>query len=375
LRTAKYILLIAALGLGIIGCGGGKEGPDAQASMKKNKMVRIATDAVNLPFEFGAGTGVQGFDVDIGTEIGKDLGYEVKWIKMPFERVFDILKNGEVELVISAISITPERKKEFAFSEPYFDSGNTIARRLDKTEIKDLASLAGKKVGVQSLTTGNKFMETQKTAANVTIMKFQTLDDALGALNRTEVDAVVGDEPILTYSIYKSFPNLVPTGAHLTQEQYGVVVRKAEKELLTKVNETITRLRKSGELDALRNKWFQNVMQEVQAQRDKLAQQEAMKDAPKDVTFNFIKTGGSWNMERLDGYQVVLQGAQSFQSTPILTNGPRGSCKISGVGPGDYRLNISIFKLSTEVKIPRIAARAITFDVSISNTIAITQKN
>ncbi len=148
--------------------------------MAKNKMVRIATDAVNLPFEFGAGTGVQGFDVDIGTEIGKDLGYEVRWVKIPFERIFDILKNGEAELVLSAISITPERKKEFAFSEPYFDSGNTIARRLDKPEIKDLASLSGRKVGVQNLSTGSMFMETQKTAANVTIVKFQTLDDALG---------------------------------------------------------------------------------------------------------------------------------------------------------------------------------------------------
>jgi ABC-type amino acid transport substrate-binding protein len=342
--------------------------------MEKNKMVRIATDAVNLPFEFGAGTGVQGLDVDIGAEIGKDLGYEVRWVKIPFERIFDILNNGEAELILSAISITPDRKKEFAFSEPYFDSGLTIARRQDKPEIKDLASLAGKKVGVQNGTTGNKFMDTQKTAANVTLVKFQTLDDALGALNRTEIEAVVGDEPILTYSIYKSFANLVPTGAHLTEEQYAVVVRKGEKELLAKVNETISRLKKSGELETLKNKWFQNVMKEAAGIREQLDRQEALKLAPKDVTFNFIKTGGAWNMERLDGYQVVLQGAQSFQSTPILTNGPRGSCRIGQVAPGDYRMNISIFRLSTEVKIPKIPAKAITFDVSISNTIAITQK-
>ncbi len=185
---------------------------------------------------------------------------------------------------------------------------------------------------------------------------------------------MVGDEPILTYSIYKSFPNLVPIGVRLDQEQYGVVVRKGEKELLAKVNDTIARLKKSGELDALRTKWFQNVMELVGKQRDDMAKQEALKGAPKDVTFNFIKTGGSWNMERLDGFQVVLAGAQSYQSTPIMTNGPRGSCKISGVAPGDYRLNISIFRLSTDVKIPKIPARAITFDVSISNTIAITQK-
>jgi len=342
--------------------------------MKKNKMVRIATDAVNLPFEFGAGTGVQGFDVDVGTEIGKDLGFEVKWVKIPFERIFDILRNGEAELIISAISITPERKKEFAFSEPYFNSGNTIAKRRDKGDIRDLASLARKKVGVQSGTTGATFMETQKVATGITLTKYPTLDDALGALNRTEIDAVVGDEPILTYSIYKSFNNLVTLGTHLTEEQYGVVVRKSDVDLLASVNKTVERLKKSGEIEALRKKWFQNVIEDVGKQREQMQRDEALKDAPKDVVFNFIKTGGSFNMDRLDGFQIVLAGAQSYQSTPILTSGNRGSCRLSAVPPGEYRLSMSIFRLNTTVNVPKISARQITFDMSIGAGITITQK-
>src|SRR5881409_3336452 len=220
------------------------------ASMKKNKVVRIATDAVNLPFGFGSGTGVQGLDVDIGNEIAKDLGFEPKWIKSTFEKMFDLLANGEVELIISTVSITPERKRDFAFSEPYYDSATTIARRRDNDKIKDLASLAGKKVGVQSSSTGQKLVESRVGSA--VVVKFPTLDDALGALNRTEVDAVVGDLPILTYSIYKSYQNLITLCNRLTEEQYAVVVRKNEKEILAKVNATISRLKKSNELDALR---------------------------------------------------------------------------------------------------------------------------
>jgi len=374
LRTAKYTLLIVGLALGLFGCGGGKEGPDAYSQMKKNKMVRIATDAVNLPFEFGSGTGVQGFDVDVGNEIAKDLGYEVKWIKSPFERLFEILKNGEVELVISAISSTADRKKEYGLSEPYFDSGNTIARRMDRPEIKSLASLSGKKVGVQSSTTGDKFMASQRTASGVTIVRFPTLDDGLGALNRGEIDAVVGDEPILTYSSYKSFPNIMTTGAHLTEEQYTVVTRKTEKELLSKVNGTLGRLKKSGELDELRKKWFQDVLASATEKRRKAEEEELLKEAPKDVTFNFVKTSGNFNMDRLDGFQLVLAGERSFQSTPILTNGPRGSCKLSSVPPGEYRLTMNIFKLNTTVKIPKDAKRAITFEMNIGASIMISQK-
>jgi ABC-type amino acid transport substrate-binding protein len=376
LRIPSYARAIWLLGLLVvlIGCGGGKEEPDAEAAMKKNKMVRIATDAVNLPFEFGAGTGVQGFDVDIGNEIGKDLGYDVKWVKVPFSHLFDVLKNGEVELIISAISITPERKKEFAFSIPYFDSDLTIAKRRDKQDVKNLASLTGKKVGVQAGSTGEQFMKSQKVATGVTLITYPTLDDALGALNRMEINAVVGDEPILTYSIYKSFPNLMTLGTRLTEEQYGVVMRKQDTALLASVNKTIERLKKSGELEALRKKWFQNVIEEVGEERAKMQREDALKEAPKDIVFNFVKTGGSFSMDRLDGFQIVLAGAQSYQSTPILTNGNRGSCRLSSVPPGEYRLSMSIFKLNTTVNVPKIPARTITFDMNIGAGITITQR-
>lgn len=361
MRITKWTILIVSLALTLIHCSK-KEGPDAFASMKKNKLVRISTDAVNMPFEFGSGTGVQGLDVDIGTEIGKDLGYEVKWIKSPLNREFEILKNGEVEIVISAIAITPERKKEFAFTEPYFDSPLTIARRQDKREIKDLASLAGKKVGVQAETVGDTFLSTQKTASNVAISRFPTLDDGLGALNRGEIDAVVGPEPVMIYGIYKSFPNLITTGVRLEDEKYAVVVRKEEKALFAKVNATILRMKKSGELEALKKKWFQNVMEEAGKQRRDLEEKEALKEAPKAVSFEIVKSGGSFSMDRLDGFQLVLVGSnRSFTSTPILTSGAKGNCKFAEpIPPGEYKLTMSIFKMTTTVNIPKSASRSVT---------------
>ncbi len=377
MRIAKPAAFLLCLALGSIHCGGGKEGPDAMGSMTKNKLVRIATDAVNLPFGFGSGTGVQGFDVDIGNEIAKDLGFEPKWIKSPFEKLFDLLGNGEVELIISAISITSERKKDFAFSEPYYESANTIARRRDNEKIKDVTSLSGKKVGVQSSSTGQKFLEGRSGSLHVTMVKFPTLDDALGALNRTEVDAVIGDLPILTYSIYKSYNNLITLGNRLTEEEYAVVVRKNEKDVLTKVNATISRLKKSGELEVLRKKWFQNVMEEAERERAEIKKKEAMKESPKTVTFNFVKTSGNFRMDRLDGYQLSLIGSNGrFTSNPILTNGPRGSCRFpTSLPPGDYSLSMSILSINNQpIKIPKSSATAITFDMKIGAGIEINQR-
>ena len=115
-------------------------------------------------------------------------------------------------------------------------------------------------------------------------------------------------------------------------------------------------------------------MQEANDKREKLQREQLLKEAPKDVTFNLVKTGGKFNMEALDGFQMVLAGTSSFQSTPILTNGPHGSCKLTAVPPGEYHLSMPAFKLNTTVKIPKTATKAIVFEMNIGNTITITQK-
>ncbi|HYK87418.1 MAG TPA: hypothetical protein VE398_01515, partial [Acidobacteriota bacterium] len=130
-------------------------------------------------------------------------------------------------------------------------------------------------------------------------------------------------------------------------------------------------------LDELRKKWFQNVMELVANQRKKNQQEEELKDAPKAVAFGIVKTGGNFNLDRLDGFQLVLVGSGgTFQSTPILTDGNRGNCKFNNpIPPGKYSLNMSILKMTTEVTIPKIPARSITLDMNISaKTLTINQR-
>jgi ABC-type amino acid transport substrate-binding protein len=372
LRTVKFSLLIASVALICVQCGG-KPAPDAWAAMQKNKFARIGTSPFNIPFESAQGPNFEGYDVDLGEEIAKDLGYPTKWIPInEFDKTFEALKNGEIEMIISAVAITEERKNEFAFSDPYFDSGNTLARRRDNPAIKDLASLAGKRVGVQSGRTGDIFMATQRDAANVTTVRFQTLDDALGALNRGEIDAVVGDEPIITYSINKSYgTNLITTGAALTHNQYAVVVRPEETKLLGKINETIARLRRAGALNAMREKWFQNVMAEAKGEREALQREEQLKAAPKAISVRFIKQAGSKvEFDRFDGFNIVLVGAAgTFTSTAISTDeaGVSGGCKFPNpIPPGDYTLNLSRISLSRAIKIEKKAVTSMTITLKFS---------
>jgi hypothetical protein len=159
--------------------------------------------------------------------------------------------------------------------------------------------------------------------------------------------------------------------------QYAVAVRQGEDELLAKVNATIDRLRQSGALEELRKKWFQNVIELAGADRQKMAEEEALKESPKSVACAILKTGGSFSMDRLDGFQLVLEGAAgNFQSTPILTEGNKGNCKFSQpIPPGDYKLNMSIFKMVTNVNIPKMPTKTLTLEMNIgASGITITPK-
>jgi polar amino acid transport system substrate-binding protein len=269
------------------------------------KRLLIITDPVNAPFEFGDGTGVQGLDVDIGNEIGKSLNIGVKWVKAPgpgyrenrlilavetlfgpssgvislndYECLFELLKRGKAEILISAIAIDPNKSADFEFSKPYYDTGDIIAHQRNRFDITDLASLSGKKVGVTAGRPGDIFMATQKTAAGVVVTKYSTMDDALGALNRGEIDAVVGDEPLITFSSVKSFHNTTTLPILINKYKYAVVVRKGKTKLLATINATIDQLKSAGKLKRLDETWFGNVRNDAMDLRQKDLEVERLK--------------------------------------------------------------------------------------------------
>jgi ABC-type amino acid transport substrate-binding protein len=355
----------------VVGCGK-KEGdvPSAAQSMEKHKKVIILTNPVNAPFEYGAGTSVQGLGVDIGNEIAKALNIEVKWIpvKQGYDHTFELLAKGEAEILVSSAVSDPEKAKSFDFSKPYYETGDVIAVQRNTSEINSLPSLSGKKVGVCSGRPGDKFMSTQKTATNVTLTKYSSLDDALGALNRTEIDAVVGDEPIVAYSIYKSFNNTTLVPNRINNYKYVVAVRKGETELLQKINETIGSMQSSGQSQKAKDQWVGDIVDQAIniGKQDKKIKD--LMNAPKTISVTLNKQSGAWKMDSLDGFQLKLQGPNgSYQSAGILTEGNRGNCRFTTpVPPGEYSLQMPISRQPTKVQVPDLAQTSLAMTMDIS---------
>src|SRR6266849_8941890 len=128
---------------------------------------------------------------------------------------------------MSGVTITPERQKQMAFSDPYYNSGQIIAVRKENTTIRRPEDLRGKTVAVQLGTTGQFAME---KVGGITIRKFNDLNSALLEVSNGRAEAAVGDLPAVRERIRKGHPRLKTVGGLLSDEKVGIVMRQGEPE-------------------------------------------------------------------------------------------------------------------------------------------------
>lgn len=246
---ALVMLAVFALSLALVGCGG-QQAPAAK------KVLKVASDTAFAPFEFQDEKSKQyvGFDMDLINAIGKQMGYEVQIQSMNFDGLIPALEGGNVDAVISAMTITDERAKKVFFSKPYYKSGLTIVVKSDNNSIKEFKDLEGKRIAVQIGTTG---AEEAKKIKSAKIREFNTAPEAFLELKAGGVDAVINDMPVNEYFMTQpSGKDAKQVGAPLSAEDYGIAVAKKNGELGEKINKALDELKKNGEYEKIYVKWF-----------------------------------------------------------------------------------------------------------------------
>lgn len=248
-------------------------------AIKGSGELRIGTDATYPPFETAEAGQYSGFDIDLSAAIARELGLKPRYINASFDGIFPALQNGTFDIVISSVTITPERSATMLFTDPYYDSGQLIAVRQDRQGINGRDDLKGKTVGVQINTTAQYDLEKLE---GVTVNKYNTVDLALQDLTNGRIDAVVCDAPVLKYMIFKSFRDLKTVGKRFTDEKFGIAVAQGNEDLVIAINNALKKIRETGEYDQLHEKWFG-----VAAER--ALQQESAKTKPKAFDTGLVK--------------------------------------------------------------------------------------
>jgi His/Glu/Gln/Arg/opine family amino acid ABC transporter permease subunit len=228
----------------------------ALARVRTSGQLRIGTDATYPPFASAQGGEFSGFDIDLARAVARELGVKPVFVNSGFDGIFPALQNGSFDVVVSAVTITPERRAALLFSDPYIDAGQLLAVRRDQTGINGPADLAGKRVGVQINTTAQFDMEKR---AGVILGKYNTIDLALLDLQNRRLDAVVGDAPVLRYMTRLSFQDLTTTGTQFTEEKLGIVLAPGSEDLRRAVNAALWKIEDSGEYARVYRQWFGDV--------------------------------------------------------------------------------------------------------------------
>jgi His/Glu/Gln/Arg/opine family amino acid ABC transporter permease subunit len=241
--------------LGLLLCAGAVRAQSSLDGIRQRGELVIATDATYPPFEYKEGDKLLGFDIDLGNEIGRELGVKVRWTPMSWSGVQGSLESRKCDMIISGATITEERKKTTAFSQPYFPSGQTIARRKGDRTVQKLQDLKDRRVSVQEETTGQYALQKLGVPKDH-INRFDKLEDGLTDVVNGKSDAVVADQPALRESLRKSYPQLELTGGLFTSEYVGVWMRKGEPELRDAVNRALAVILVDGRYARLYQTWI-----------------------------------------------------------------------------------------------------------------------
>jgi polar amino acid transport system substrate-binding protein len=261
------LAMIAAV-VALAGCGGAKTEPAKTEPAKvvalklvKDGQLTVGSDTTFPPFESMNGSVAEGFDVDLMDAIGKELGLTVKFQTEIFDTLIPTLKaGGKFDVIASGMTIKAEREQEIDFSTPYFDSNQSVAMKTGGVYTSP-ADLSGKKVGVQSGTTGASWAVENLKPAGATIVEFKDTAGSFAALQAGNVDAVINDLPVTAEMVKDTTKGLAMIAQIPTGEQYGFGISKDNPELKAAINDALAKVKASGEYDAIFKKWFGEVPQ------------------------------------------------------------------------------------------------------------------
>ena len=101
--------------------------------------VRVATDATWPPFEYldDESKELVGLDIELMKAIAERAGFQVEFINVSFDTLLAGMVQCQYDAAISAITITPDRAVDFAFSDPYFEAGQIVVVRADNIDITE----------------------------------------------------------------------------------------------------------------------------------------------------------------------------------------------------------------------------------------------
>jgi len=257
-------MLVGILGVALCFAGGtglsAAEAPVLQEILESGQ-VRVGMSGDQPPFNFKDRSGnFAGLDVDLTLLLASAIDVELSIVEKPFPELLDALESGEVDLVVSGMTITAERSVNVTFVGPYALSGKSL---LTKSRLLAGAQEAGD-INEEGITlvalensTSQSFVERRIPLAKLSTTS--NYDAAIRMVLEGKVDAMIADMPICQLAtLQHPGEDLFTSMQPLNIEPIGIAIAPGDPQLKSLLENYIQGMSDMGLIELLRARWFED---------------------------------------------------------------------------------------------------------------------
>ena len=235
--------------------------PDPKKAVPKIERIRLAgklivgTSADYPPFEFhildDKEGEIVGIDIDIANVIAKELNVKMEVKNTVFHKLFSLLINDQVDIIIAGLTPSEGRKKIVDFSEVYYQAiQNLLIRAEDAEEIQIVNDLRGKTVGTQKGSMQEDMVRKHIEGAKFAVK--DTIDELVEELKAKKIDAVILEKPVAKSIVFR---NKELKSVECSSSVFGtmlgsaIAVKRGNKKLLKEINRILRELKKENKIE------------------------------------------------------------------------------------------------------------------------------
>ena len=268
-RFSKPMLAVAAL-LALAGCSNGQNQSNDSASSDATEtaktdsastddnVLRIATEGAYAPFNYiNADGSLGGFDIEIANAICADMQVTCEIMAQDWDGIIPGLKAGKYDAIVAAMSVTPERAQQVAFTDPYFSNTLVFLAKKDSSfDPAKVTDINAHSIAAQRSTISSQWLENTYPKADMKL--YDTLSNAFLDLGAGRVDAMISDKlPAIEWLSSTSGNNYVLKGAEIDiNDNFAIAVRPNDEALQAKINTSLSNIKANGTYDKINQKYF-----------------------------------------------------------------------------------------------------------------------
>ena len=244
MKKVLSLLLVGAMALGLAACGSKASAP--------TKLV-MCTNAEFPPYEYKDGGDFKGIDIECAKLIGQKLGVEVEIMDIAFDSLIPTVMSEKADFAMAGMTVTEDRLESVDFTHTYQTAVQAIVV-LNNSSIASLDDLEGKKIGVQTGTTGDLYCT--EDFGNDSMERYTKIIDGFQAMKTGKIDAIVIDDQVAKAIVDQDTASFKILDTPYAEEEYAIAVKKGNTELLNKLNKVIDEIKSNGQLKAIIDKYI-----------------------------------------------------------------------------------------------------------------------